>query len=433
MSFESISLIFTFLYGCCIGSFLNVVVYRMPRDKSLVSPPSACPACDKHIRWYDNIPLFSWLMLGAKCRNCKAPISARYFIVELMTGLLFAGVFAMYFVCDIRRFAIGDSVGLGAFIHGGWLLYLVHIVMLSSFLAASAIDLQLWVIPLSICWLVTAVGVAASALSGFVIDPATIWSYNLFPSASSTTGALAAGAVIGLAIGLLGLTTGVIKRSYEGEGEGEQTGQPGEGEGEQIGQPGEGEGENQPGGGDSGNQPETGSEKGDGLPQSAEFDDEDFNDRAEVLREMVFLAPIIVFSALALVIVRSCGPIGDWWADFSQIPVVTGLLGSLWGYFVGCGTVWAVRILGTLAFGKEAMGLGDVHLMGAAGAVIGPVFVVIAFFIAPFFGLGWAFFQMFFKKTRQIPYGPFLSIGVLAVMILHDWFRVYLSNLRILY
>jgi prepilin signal peptidase PulO-like enzyme (type II secretory pathway) len=71
------------------------------------------------------------------------------------------------------------------------------------------------------------------------------------------------------------------------------------------------------------------------------------------------------------------------------------------------------------------MGLGDVHLMGAAGAVIGPVFVVAGFFIAPFFGLAWAGIQMFFKKTRQIPYGPFLSLGVLAAMILHDWIFEY--------
>ena len=59
-------------------------------------------------------------------------------------------------------------------------------------------------------------------------------------------------------------------------------------------------------------------------------------------------------------------------------------------------------------------------LMGAAGAVIGPLMVVVAFFVAPFFGLGWALFQTFFKKIRQIPYGPFLSLAVLTVMILHD-------------
>ena len=74
------------------------------------------------------------------------------------------------------------------------------------------------------------------------------------------------------------------------------------------------------------------------------------------------------------------------------------------------------------------MGLGDVHLMGAAGAVIGPVFVVIAFFLAPFFGLAWAAYQTFFKKTRQIPYGPFLSLAVFAVMIFHNFFRMYIAT-----
>ena len=104
-------------------------------------------------------------------------------------------------------------------------------------------------------------------------------------------------------------------------------------------------------------------------------------------------------------------------------------MGSLWGYFVGCGIVWATRILGTLGFGKEAMGLGDVHLMGAAGAVVGPVSVVVAFFIAPFFGLAWAGVQSLSKKIRQIPYGPFLSLGVFAVMILHDSIFDFLARM----
>jgi leader peptidase (prepilin peptidase)/N-methyltransferase len=94
---------------------------------------------------------------------------------------------------------------------------------------------------------------------------------------------------------------------------------------------------------------------------------------------------------------------------------------------VGCGIVWVVRVLGTLAFGREAMGLGDVHMMGAAGAVVGPLFVVLAFFIAPFFGLAWASVQMFFKKIRQIPYGPFLSLAVFTVIIFHDWIRDKIS------
>jgi leader peptidase (prepilin peptidase)/N-methyltransferase len=117
----------------------------------------------------------------------------------------------------------------------------------------------------------------------------------------------------------------------------------------------------------------------------------------------------------------------QWWLAFSQRPVIAGLMGSLAGYFAGCGIVWVTRILGTLAFGREAMGLGDVHLMGAAGTVVGPLLIIVAFFIAPFFGLGWAGAQMFIKKTRQIPYGPFLSLGILAVMILHDRIIAYVN------
>lgn len=79
------------LLGAIIGSFLNVVVYRVPAGKSIVSPPSACPHCGAHIRSYDNIPVVSWFVLRGKCRDCGAPISARYPIVEGATALLFAG------------------------------------------------------------------------------------------------------------------------------------------------------------------------------------------------------------------------------------------------------------------------------------------------------------------------------------------------------
>jgi leader peptidase (prepilin peptidase) / N-methyltransferase len=73
-----------------LGSFLNVCIYRMPREISVVSPRSACPACEAPIAAYDNIPVLSWMVLGGKCRNCKAPISPRYAGVELLTGALFA-------------------------------------------------------------------------------------------------------------------------------------------------------------------------------------------------------------------------------------------------------------------------------------------------------------------------------------------------------
>ena len=77
-----------FLFGAIFGSFLNVVIWRVPRNESIVSPPSHCSSCNKQIAPYDNIPLISWLILGGRCRHCKKEISSRYIIVEFITGLL---------------------------------------------------------------------------------------------------------------------------------------------------------------------------------------------------------------------------------------------------------------------------------------------------------------------------------------------------------
>src|ERR1043165_9299002 len=80
-----------FVFGCVVGSFLNVVIHRMPLEQSIVSPPSHCPHCNYSIPWYLNIPLVTWLWLRGKCANCGAKISIRYFLVELLTGIAFLG------------------------------------------------------------------------------------------------------------------------------------------------------------------------------------------------------------------------------------------------------------------------------------------------------------------------------------------------------
>ncbi len=83
-----------FLLGLAFGSFLNVCIYRLPLDLSVVTPRSACPSCKRYIAFYDNMPVISWLLLGGRCRQCKTKISPRYLFVELLTGVLFLGCYA---------------------------------------------------------------------------------------------------------------------------------------------------------------------------------------------------------------------------------------------------------------------------------------------------------------------------------------------------
>src|SRR5947209_1061821 len=117
-----------FVFGCVIGSFLNVCIHRMPRGESLVSPPSHCPHCNYSIPWYLNIPLFTWIFLRGKCAHCRAPISVRYFCVELLTGVAFLGSWL----------AVGRQSPA---------LALAYCLILGGFIVATFIDLEHYIIP----------------------------------------------------------------------------------------------------------------------------------------------------------------------------------------------------------------------------------------------------------------------------------------------
>lgn len=153
-----------FVIGCCIGSFLNVCIHRFPsrqrlRDqlKSLNSHGSGCPKCSVAIRWYDNVPLFGWLLLRGRCRNCRLPISARYPLVELLTGILFVALFQLEMPSNFW----GSVDPGGLYTPDGpqnlttfwpapvWLhvRYALHIAMICCLIVATFIDLELWIIP----------------------------------------------------------------------------------------------------------------------------------------------------------------------------------------------------------------------------------------------------------------------------------------------
>ena len=87
---------FAAAFGAVAGSFLNVLIYRLPLGRSVVWPSSACPHCGRELSWYENIPVASWLALRARCRTCRAPISARYPFVEALTAAMFAAAWWYY-------------------------------------------------------------------------------------------------------------------------------------------------------------------------------------------------------------------------------------------------------------------------------------------------------------------------------------------------
>jgi len=134
------------LFGAVFGSFLNVVVYRLPRHESLVSPGSHCPSCGTPVRAHDNIPIIAWLLLRGRCRRCHAPISPRYPMVELTTLLLVVGVVLT------KHTAAGVALG---------------VLLVLLLVPAALIDLDTQTIPNAI----TGLGAALALVVGTALDP----------------------------------------------------------------------------------------------------------------------------------------------------------------------------------------------------------------------------------------------------------------------
>jgi leader peptidase (prepilin peptidase) / N-methyltransferase len=166
--------VFAFVLGAVVGSFLNVCIYRMPLDLSVNEPRrSFCPACKKQLKWYQNIPLLSWLVLRGRCANCGSPIAFRYFVVEFVTALLFLAVWLQspwqvaiaYWVfvslllvgifIDLEHFIIPDEVTIGGTIAGILASFLIPALMatdgrlralLTSALSAALGYTILWIV-----------------------------------------------------------------------------------------------------------------------------------------------------------------------------------------------------------------------------------------------------------------------------------------------
>lgn len=159
--------IFIFIFGLCVGSFLNVCIFRLPKEKSIIVPPSSCPKCNALIKWYDNIPVLSYIFLRGRCRNCKENISFRYLLVEIISG----------FFSLILYIKFGFSLEL-----------FVYIFLFSLLIVISFIDIEYYAIPIYLCVVGIAGGLAFHLWLSLKFLRAGVFDLNKMPISEAFKG-----------------------------------------------------------------------------------------------------------------------------------------------------------------------------------------------------------------------------------------------------
>jgi len=437
--------------GACVGSFLNVVIYRLPRGLSVGNPKrSFCPRCDGTIAGYDNIPLMSYLFLRGRCRRCRSPISLQYPLVEFTTALLFLCTYDAFIAQGLRR-GVGSWPQDGAIVVAHWILW-------AGLLATAVMDVEAYHLDVRVTWFASGAGIVCH----------TLWTPTSSDAWPRPGPALAAGSIAAaLALGITWLYTVARERTRRCS-EPSETDTPGP--------PAEPSPQDEPAGApraiisvtvpvlsllllagyiawmgfSSPPAPGVSSHSGPlralavvlvlmamtvaacGRPRPADEEiyeairAESPSARRTALRELLWLAPALgigfaVACASPHLLTDAPGDGALDWSPVGQWRPVLGVATGLSGFVIAGGIGWAVRILFTGVLGREAFGVGDIHMMAAAGAVAGWRVVLLGFFIsAPLALLGVLFFLLFRRSSRAIQYGPWLGLGFFLTALFQD-------------
>lgn len=485
-------------FGACVGSFLNVIIYRWPRDISIRKPLwSFCPQCGATLRWWDNLPVVSYILLRGRCRYCRGSIALQYPLVELATAFSFLLVYDAFFVAHLRL-GIRDLAT-------DWPVLLAHFALVSGLIVLTVMDLEAYMVDIRVTWLMGGLGLLLYALWTPVSSTAPNgW---IRPGASQAMVALAA------ALGLL-LSELILLRRHAAKplpiSEDDPTdlaASPSPDADKASGDTPQEETATAP------PPPHTRSlawlwalfgtlvvmgylttmivqeyrsvtrlfEPGrmvDGRliwpaapqvdpaivrtligvaglfvslvllashphPEEDEEIIESINAEAVDARrnawgELKYLSPaLLLMAGMVVLLLKADGLTG--WIDrtlhtsaIGEWRPLLGLATALVGWVIGGAIAWLTRLLGTLCLGKEALGMGDVHIMAGVGALAGWCVGLVGFFLASFLALAGMIVIHLRRQSRAVPYGPWLALGAFVVVLYQDKLSKFLPILDLL-
>lgn len=473
--------------GLCVGSFLNVVIYRWPRDLSIRRPLwSFCPSCRSTLHWRDNLPVLSYVLLRGRCRYCRTPISLQYPLVELATAFSFLLIYDAFFVARLRE-GISD-------VTADWPMLMAHWALAAGLVVLTVMDLEAYLVDIRVTWILTALGLLLHA----IWTPMTSTLGDGWIRPGPYQAAVAVAAAVGLAIGaalwlrrepieppppeeplsqagppspdqtnpetpatpnvepqsppvshrwafaLLGLlivaayVAAIVWQDYQTMVRIAEPARDAAGRLTWRAPPAVDPAVIRTGVGLAvlfvamvlfASHPHPDEDQG--IVEA--IDSEAVDARRNALRELGFLGPAILLIAATVFVLAGSPPLVHrvdtvlHWQPLGEWQPFWGLATALVGWTIGGTLAWLTRILGTLGLGKEAFGMGDVHIMAAIGAIAGGTVAFIGFFAASLLALLGMVVILFRRQGRALPYGPWLALACFIIAIYQDKILGYLQ------